>query len=98
MCASASSTSVERGAKIGKQPHEIGQLVIRIQAARVWQNPDTCVVNSFGLLPNLRFRFREREAIRAYSEDRHNLRMIALYFRGQCPATCNEIFFGQLSG
>ena len=46
MCASVSSASVDGGAKVDKEAHAIGQLVIRVQAARVGQYPDPSRMNS----------------------------------------------------
>ena len=83
--------------QLNKEPHEIGQLVIRIQAARVRQNPDTRVVNSFGLLSDLRFWFRERLPICAHSKNRDNPGSIFFHLSSQCPATRDKIFFRQLS-
>src|SRR5947207_2210721 len=83
-----------RSLQLYKETHQFRQLIIRIQAARVWQNPDTCFVNSFGLLSDLRLWFCERMPVRAHSEDRHDLRTITLHFCSQGPATRDEIFFG----
>src|SRR5207249_3789927 len=61
--ASASSTSVDSGAQVGKETHQIWQPIISIQTGRVGQHPNPSGLDLCALFSNCDLAIRERVSI-----------------------------------
>src|SRR5437588_12610766 len=90
------SRCLRSGPELSKQPNDFRQLIVGIQAARVWQHPHSGGVNAFILLANYGLRFGERATVSADTQNRHGARTITLHLRSQRAPAFDEIFFRQL--
>lgn len=84
-----------RRAQFTKQAHQVGQLIIRVQPARIWQHPDASVGETFVLFANHRFRSREGLPIRADTKYRDDSRTMSARLGFQSTSAPDEIFAGQ---
>src|SRR5439155_24301458 len=73
------------GLQAPKQLDELGQLVVRIQAARIRQHPDLGAFEGLWLPPDCCLFQGKGVAVRAHAEERNDLRPVA-------PHLCREAF------
>ena len=77
---------------------EFWHLMIGIEPARLWQEPQPGRPDPLGLRADHRFRPPERRAIRANPDYRDPFRPIPLHLPLEPPSTCDELLLAQFGG
>src|SRR6266550_2061096 len=81
-----------------KRRRQLRHLMIRIEPARLRQQPQPCCPDSLGLRADHRLRPAEGRAIGTDAYHRHPLGLIPFHLPLEPPSTCDELLLAQLSG
>src|SRR5581483_1244517 len=77
---------------------QLRQLMIRVESARLRQQPQARIADALLLRPDRRARSREADAIRADANDRHPARSIAAHLALEPLVSVDELVARQLRG